>query len=277
MHISKTITLKELMHKYSIIEITFIFVSIGFLIETPPALEVWRRRKCGGGFDFGLRNFIAGSWISGHQEKCKESSVDLEKTVDESPFPVAVFCGSSKPDTVNDFLYDIVDELTNLKDGSLDIEHEISIKGFVCDAPARAFLKCIKNHNGYFGCEKCCQKGKRDNNRMTFPDSNAPKRKDSDFDSFSHDNDSGYILEKSPLLKVDIGLVTQFPLDYMHMVCLGVMRKLLISWCRGPLNVHLCSRDIDILPNREEWEGFQRIFSPIHLYLQEVTLSLLEQ
>ncbi|GBO16568.1 hypothetical protein AVEN_250828-1 [Araneus ventricosus] len=174
----------------------------------------------------------------------------IEETVDKSPFPVAVFCGSSKPDTVNDFLYDFVDELTSLKDGSLDIAHEISIKGFVCDAPARAFLKCIKNHNGYFGCEKCCQKGKWDNNRMTFPDSNAPKRQDSDFDSFSHDNDFGHILEKSPLLKVDIGLVTQFPLDYMHMVCLGVMRKLLISWCRGPLNVRLCSRDIDILSNR---------------------------
>ncbi|GBN06556.1 hypothetical protein AVEN_112952-1, partial [Araneus ventricosus] len=174
----------------------------------------------------------------------------IEETVDKSPFPVALFCGSSKPDTVHDFLYDFVDELTSLKDGSLDIAHEISIKGFVCDASARAFLKCIKNHNGYFGCEKCCQKGKWDNNRMTFPDSNAPKRKDSDFYSFSHDNDSGHILEKSPLLKVDIGLVTQFPLDYMHMVCLGVMRKLLISWCRGPLNVRLCSRDIDILSNR---------------------------
>ncbi|GBM56505.1 hypothetical protein AVEN_110524-1 [Araneus ventricosus] len=117
-------------------------------------------------------------------------------------------------------------------------------------SPARAFLKCTKNHNGYFGCEKCCQKGKWDNNRMTFPDSNAPKRKDSDFYSFSHDDDSGHILEKSPLLKVDIGLVTQFPLDYMHMDCLGVMRKLLISWCRGPLNVRLCSKDIDILSNR---------------------------
>ncbi|GBO17892.1 hypothetical protein AVEN_157477-1 [Araneus ventricosus] len=92
--------------------------------------------------------------------------------------------------------FDFVDELTNLKDGSLDIEHEISIKGFVCDDPTRAFLKCIKNHNGYFGCEKCCQKGKWDNNRMTFPDFNAPKRKDSDFDSFSHDNYSGHILEK---------------------------------------------------------------------------------
>ncbi|GBO36385.1 hypothetical protein AVEN_27118-1 [Araneus ventricosus] len=91
--------------------------------------------------------------------------------------------------------FDFVDELTSFKDGSLDIEHEISIKGFVCEAPARAFLKCIKNHNGYFGCEKCCQKGKWDNNRMTFPDSNAPKRKDSD--SFSHDNDSGHTLEKS--------------------------------------------------------------------------------
>ncbi|GBM44491.1 hypothetical protein AVEN_15017-1 [Araneus ventricosus] len=33
------------------------------------------------------------------------------------------------------------------------------------------------------------------------------------------------------------------------------MRKLLISWCRGPLNVRLFSRDIDILSNRFIDEG----------------------
>ena len=34
-------------------------------------------------------------------------------------------------------------------------------------------------------------------------------------------------------------MVTQVPLDYMHLVCLGVMKKLLLLWVRGPLKCRL--------------------------------------
>ena len=30
---------------------------------------------------------------------------------------------------------------------------------FACDTPARAYVKNIKGHSGYFGCEKCSQEG----------------------------------------------------------------------------------------------------------------------
>jgi hypothetical protein len=39
----------------------------------------------------------------------------------------------------------------------------------------------------------------------------------------------------SPLTGLSVGLVTQFPLDYMHLVCLGVMKRLLWLWTRAPM------------------------------------------
>nr|VZI23579.1 unnamed protein product [Spirometra erinaceieuropaei] len=32
------------------------------------------------------------------------------------------------------------------------------LASFICDAPARAFIKQIKNVNAYFACERCCVK-----------------------------------------------------------------------------------------------------------------------
>lgn len=34
-------------------------------------------------------------------------------------------------------------------------------------------------------------------------------------------------------------MVSQFPLDYMHLVCLGIVRRLLNMWLRGPLTVRV--------------------------------------
>jgi len=43
----------------------------------------------------------------------------------------------------------------------------------------------------------------------------------------------------SSLSQLNIGMVSQFPLDYMHLVCLGVMKKLLALWMSGPLHVRI--------------------------------------
>ena len=39
----------------------------------------------------------------------------------------------------------------------------------------------------------------------------------------------------TPSVKLGVELASAFPLDYMHLVCLGVMSRLSIIWIRGPL------------------------------------------
>ena len=67
---------------------------------------------------------------------------------------------------------------------------------------------------------------------MTFPEVNAPLRTDVQFDTFQNEE---HHRGRSPLSDLPIGMVSQFPLDYMHLVCLGVTRRLLMLWMKGPL------------------------------------------
>ena len=41
---------------------------------------------------------------------------------------------------------------------------------------------------------------------------------------------------------LELGLVSKFPLDYMHLVCLGITRKLIYLWLNGPLVTRLPHR-----------------------------------
>ena len=167
------------------------------------------------------------------------------------PFVVSLFCGNSKPKDSTIFLADFVAELGVLKERgfSVDDRHfEIHVKAFVCDAPARAFVKCIKGHTAYYGCERCTQKGIRVENRIVFPDINAKKRTNSSFKEQQQEQHHKQDLT-SPLLAVDIGHVSQFPLEYMHLVCLGVTRRLLLHWLRGKRNIKISMQIAGIISN----------------------------
>ncbi len=51
---------------------------------------------------------------------------------------------------------------------------QLSVKAFICDAPARAFLKCIKNHNSYHSCERCTIRGTYDGRVVLGPKNKVP-------------------------------------------------------------------------------------------------------
>ena len=120
------------------------------------------------------------------------------------------------------------------------VELNFPISVFVCDAPARAFLKGIKGHTAYSACERCCQSGVW-NGKMTYPEVNAIKRTDV---AFYEMQDPEHHNTRSPLSDLGIGMVSQFVIDYMHLVCLGVVRRLLLIWLRGPLPLRLPARSV---------------------------------
>ena len=147
----------------------------------------------------------------------------------QEPFIIGIFCGSQKPANLAEYLAEFVTETNTLEEeGKLWQEGRIQVKVscVICDAPAKAYLKQIKGHSGYFGCDKCVQKGVWVG-KMTFPQTDANMRSDAQFDEMS---DEAHHLGPSPL-----GMVTQLPLDYMHLVCLGVMKRVLLRCIRGPI------------------------------------------
>uniref|UniRef100_X1YUT4 Uncharacterized protein n=1 Tax=Capitella teleta TaxID=283909 RepID=X1YUT4_CAPTE len=74
------------------------------------------------------------------------------------PFIVGLYSGKLKPSDPHEYLSQFVDELQPLFDNGFLFNGKtfgLVVAGFICDAPARAYLKQIKGHNGYSSCEKC--------------------------------------------------------------------------------------------------------------------------
>ncbi|KAM7300543.1 uncharacterized protein ISCGN_016155 [Ixodes scapularis] len=128
-----------------------------------------------------------------------------------APFIVGLFYGQSKPPDANDFLHDFVQELSELLQEGVCINGTkiaLRVGAFICDAPAKSFILCIKGHTGYYSCTKCTVRGTYINGRVCFPDLTASLRTDADFRSMSqeeHHLDTG----PSILLELPVDVVKQ--------------------------------------------------------------------
>ncbi|XP_030754939.1 uncharacterized protein LOC115881541 isoform X1 [Sitophilus oryzae] len=168
-----------------------------------------------------------------------------------NPFTVAVFCGKSKPKPLNTFLKPFIEELnTFLQNGFINGSNEyveIKVHSFICDAPARAYLKCTKSHTGYSSCDKCTVRGEYYMNKVVLDSLISQKRTD---EAFRQQLDEDHHIAQTPLTELPIDLIKSFPIDYMHNICLGIVKKLLNTWIGGPLKVRLPSQKVKIISER---------------------------
>jgi len=155
----------------------------------------------------------------------------LCKPFRSQPFLIGLFYGVSKPTNL-DFMNDFVEEYKHLHQIGLNYRHTVlplSVHAFVCDAPARAMLKNVKCHSGYHSCERCTQRGEW-LNKVVYPETHAPLRSDASLQMLDGDHHHG----SAPLIQTGINLVSDVVLDCMHLVYLGVMRRLIFLWMKGP-------------------------------------------
>lgn len=118
---------------------------------------------------------------------------------------------------------------------------------------------------GYYSCTKCHVKGKSILHRVSFLSCRDRLRRD---DEFRVLKDKKHHKGKSILTDIPgFFPVTHVPLDYMHLICLGVTRKLLHLWTSGIFKLPAeaiaeLSRRLENLKTRMPLE-FQRRFRPI--------------
>ena len=148
-----------------------------------------------------------------------------------TPFVVGVYAGKGKPTDPEAYLRLIVTELDEMFRRGIILSSELSLRvelsSVICDAPARMFVRQVKGHSGYYGCDKCSQRGCYCAGRMTFPELDAHLRSDI---TFRQRKQPQHHIGYSAFEKLPIDMVTIFPSEYMHMVCHGVTRRLLHLW-----------------------------------------------
>jgi len=192
----------------------------------------------------------------------------LINQIDSSVFVIGIFYGKSKPSNL-DFLNLFVEEMLELENQGVTInsvKYDVRISSVITDTPARSLVKSVKLYNSYYGCDKCIQKGEWVG-RIVYPELISTVRTDLDFKTSQPNlHHTGDCI----LSQLQIGLVSQVPLDYMHLVCLGVVRKVVRRWVKGKLPHRLPGRTIAKISERLSVfkkflpSGFQRRPRPLN-------------
>lgn len=159
----------------------------------------------------------------------------INKSLQSNVFVVGIYHGFAKPNKFEEFLEEFVTEAAHLTSNGISVLgklYKFKISMFLMDAVAKSSVLCIKGHSGYYSCTKCSQEGEYLINHVCFPSLNFTKRTHEDFITQSNKEHhvGNSILANIP----GIDLIKDIPLDYMHLVLLGVVKRMLLGiWISG--------------------------------------------
>lgn len=233
------------------------------LLETPTEKLTLRAVEPGQYYHFGIQNFFSRCNLAVLKD-VKEVHIDigidglplfrnssqlklwpilgaLTDSNNIKPFLIGCYVGYAQPKSSLVYLSEFVEEITNLHINGLNVGKNIKkpfkIRLFSCDAPARSFLTEVMGHSSKNGCSKCTQVGHKPNNSsgVIFQTSVCEKRTDL---SFKNRRDKSHhhqeYLDKPTALEVgNINMVSQFPIEPMHLLDLGITKKMLTLVVNG--------------------------------------------
>ena len=144
------------------------------LLKTPRNLDF--DKKCNGQYTFfGIGNYLKQRLLHKESSSRKLSlsividGLPLFKSPSQQLWTIlcntndrgidvsCLYCGTKKPEPVEEFLSEFIDELKELLSTGFTlngINYKVTLKAITCDAPAISFLKCVVGHTSYHGCER---------------------------------------------------------------------------------------------------------------------------
>ncbi|KAJ8681372.1 hypothetical protein QAD02_017159 [Eretmocerus hayati] len=181
------------------------------------------------------------------------------------PFNIATWCGEGKPKSVEFFFSKFIKELNHLFKNGIEIEGKkfsVKCKCFICDRPARSFVKQTQGHAGFYACERCQLAAFRLVGTTVFPTERGEMRTDKSFRQKSHLEHHNLI---SPIEDLEpwVDMIKIFIIESMHVGPLGTMKRLLTKmWIGGEkkiseMNALKLSVRLTNLSHQIPWE-FQR-------------------
>lgn len=216
----------------------------------------------------------------------------------DDPFVIGVYYGAFPTPTIgNEIMKHFVAEVESLKTREIVIGGNqpflVRLNAVVCDPISNSLITCVSLPNSLFGCSKCSQKAnlELDEGYTSFPTTMtlATLRCDDDFKYLIRNE---HHMAQPLLAQLDLGLISQFVLDYKIIVCKGVMKHLVSLWMNGRLDYRInkvvqekitqdlidmtdsCPREFNRKPrsfedyllwDAAEWNLFLLYFSPIAL------------
>ena len=151
------------------------------------------------------------------------------------PFVIGIYYGSfASPMIGNEILKLFVSEMKTLSKQELVIggnqAFQVKLNAFVCDPISNSLITCTSLPSSLYGCSKCNQtRALNEDGFVSFPTTSklATLRSDDDF-KYLLDND--HHLSQPLLAQLDLGLISQFTIDYKIIVCNGVMKHMMNLW-----------------------------------------------
>jgi hypothetical protein len=180
-------------------------------------------------------------------------------------------------------LESFVEEVNLLKTKGIEVSMNtvkpFELRALIADSPGQALVVCCKYPTAFKGCTKCEQIGTRIENTNVFANKSGDPRTDKSFElrtDTGHHNKEFLQPSSTPLEKIGFGMVSQVPIDVMHCVDLGVVKKLMHLITTNKCKAYLDSNELVIymeqtfltykvqLGKRENWvSGKFRFYSAL--------------
>ncbi|XP_055539699.1 uncharacterized protein LOC129726711 [Wyeomyia smithii] len=175
---------------------------------------------------------------------------NIHENTSMRPMIIGIFYGKGKPKKVEEFLAPFVTELTHVMTTGLQIngfKMTVHLRAFICDSPARAFVKGVVNFNSLHGRLKCCTIGQHSTLLRTniFPQTLATRRTDAAFRTGQYDGHYNFYKTRengklsktrivSPLLELPIDIIEDVIVaDSLYLLHLGITKRLILAYKDG--------------------------------------------